>query len=179
MSGSLQPTQRQRYHQRQRQRQRCPQMQCPIKPSSIVVPFSMCYFSISLSPQLSTSCRDRILYFCIFFLERNFPIFLADFVKKGKKKRKICPQLWASWLGWNGMMGRRSSCPPPIRRTLITYALLCILLYPVFCSSLYLALSCILLFLVFCFALSFALLSIMLFLRMQTSYFQFIIGTSL
>ena len=61
------------------------------------------------------------------------------------------------------MMGRRSSCPPPIRRTLITYALLCILLCPVFCSSLYFALPCISLVFVFCSALSFALLGIMLF----------------
>ena len=61
------------------------------------------------------------------------------------------------------MMGRRSSCSPPIRRTLITYALLCILLCPVFCSSLYFALSCILLFPVFCPSLYFALPGILLF----------------
>ena len=45
--------------------------------------------------------------------------------------------------------GRGGSCSPAIRRTLITYALLCILLCPVFCSSLYFTLLYVLLCAVF------------------------------
>ena len=53
--------------------------------------------------------------------------------------------------------GTGGSCSPPIRRTLITYALLCIWLYFGFCSTLDFALLCSLLCFVFCSALYFVL----------------------
>ena len=65
--------------------------------------------------------------------------------------------LSASWLGWNGMMGRGAAARHPFAALSSHMLFFVFLLCTVFCSSIYFALPCILLFFVFCFSLYFAL----------------------
>ena len=122
----------------------------------------MCYFSIPHSPQLSTSCRDSILYFLFSFLKETFHksmcaifwLLLLNKAKKGKEEN-LSPimSIMVRMEWYDGSEEQLPATHSPHSHHICSslyFALPGILLFFVFCSVLYFALSCILPFFVFC-----------------------------